>query len=380
MEASVLENTTTHYYREVSGDLLAKPDALAEIIDSHRGEKIIVFCNTPSDVDMIEALLRKRGISSRKLIGHVPPAKISSAIQDLKNGDAAALIVTDVSGQNIDLGNFDLSINYTMHSDPEIYLQRSGQMGGAAPKKAVSLVGPLDITHFHYLKKVAGFEFQQLEAPSEEDILAARLSSIKQIASSREIGDRTKIISEMILKDKESEKIVAFLLQNYFEPPAPPVVERYSSDDDEGGRRGRGGRRDDNRHNREDRRDERRDDRRDERRERTPVKKEARVYLGIGTNEKFSEDALKKLLEDLSPEHKDSIKRFSGREEYSFFDVEEEIADLVTSKLENADWKGKKLFVKEAIRIPLLRQEVEEKKEESEEEETSAEEEIQAEV
>lgn len=372
MEASVLENTTVHYFREVSGDLLAKPDALAEIIDANRGEKIIVFCNTPSDVDMIEALLRKRGISSRKLIGHVPPAKISAAIQDLKNGDAAALIVTDVSGQNIDLGNFDLSVNYTMHSDPEIYLQRAGQMGGAAPKKAVSLVGPLDITHFHYLKKVAGFDFQQLEAPSEEDILAARLNSIKQVASSKEIPERTKTIAEKIMKDSNSENIVAFLLQNYFEPPAAPVVERYSSgEEDEGGRRGR------NRNGRDERRDERREGR-EERRERTPVKKEARVYIGIGTNEKFSEEALKKLVEEASPEHTDAIKRFSGREEYSFFDLDEEIADLVTSKLENAEWKGKKLFVKEAIRIPLLRQEVEEKKEDSEE--STEEEEVQAEA
>jgi ATP-dependent RNA helicase DeaD len=366
METSELETTTVHYFREVSGELLAKPDALAEIIDANRGEKIIVFCNTPSDVDMIEALLRKRGINSRKLIGHVPPAKVSAAIQDIKNGDASALIVTDVAGQNIDLGNFDLSVNYTMHSDPEIYLQRTGQLGGAAPKKAVSLIGPLDITHFHYLKKVAGFDFQQLEAPSEEDILAARLNSIKQVASNKEIPQRTKTIAEKIMKDSDAENIVAFLLQNYFEPPATPVVERYSNgQEDEGGRRGR------NRSGR----DEQRDEQREEKRERTPVKKEARVYIGIGTKQEFSEEALKKLIEEVSPEHKDAIKRFSGREEYSFFDLDEEIADLVVSKLENAEWKGKKLFVKEAIRIPLLRQEIQEIEEKKEDSEESTEEE-----
>lgn len=380
METTALEQVSTpteptlHQYVEVSGDLLAKPDALAEIIEVNRGSGIVIFCNTPSDADLIEALLRKRGVTSRKLIGHVPPARVSKSVAEVRSGEAAALIVTDVSGQSLDLGQFEVSINYAMHNDPEVYLQRAGQMGGGAPKRVISIIGPLDITHFHYIKKVGGLEFSQLEPPSQEKIAGARVDALRKQAEAKKdsFDDRIKNVADLVLKDSDSKTIVSLLVQLAFEAPAAPT-QSYDRDDeddsprgdrgDRGDRRGRGRGRNDRGGDRDEggyegqprERGERHHRERGERPDRGPTKKEARLYVGIGTKMGFNEEALKKILAENCPEAAANLHRFSGRTGYSFFDVDEGMSDLVATKLSEVEWKGEKLFIKEAIKIPVLR-------------------------
>lgn len=380
METTAAEQVTTsseptlHQYVEVSGDLLAKPDALAEIIEVNRGTGIVIFCNTPSDADLIEALLRKRGVTSRKLIGHVPPARVSKSVAEVRSGEAAALIVTDVSGQSLDLGQFDVSINYAMHNDPEVYLQRAGQMGGGAPKRVISIIGPLDITHFHYIKKVGGLEFTQLEPPSQEKIASARVEALRKQAEAKKdsFDERIKTVTDIVLKDSDSKTLVSLLVQLAFEAPAAAPAPSYDRDHEEddshrgdrGDRRGRGR----GRHDRGGDRDEggyegqprergerHRDRERGERPDRGPTKKEARLYVGIGSKVGFNEEALKKILSEHCPEAAENLHRFSGRTGYSFFDVDEGMSDLVATKLSEVEWKGEKLFIKEAIKIPVLR-------------------------
>lgn len=383
MESTARE--TVHEYLEVSGELLAKPNALAEVIEENRTSPVVVFCNAPSDADLLEALLRKRGITSRKLIGNVPPMKVSKAVSEVKSREALALIVTDVSGQSVNLNDFDISVNYAMHSDPEVYMQRSGQQGGGTPLRTISLIGPLDLTHFHYLKKVGGLEFVQLQPASPEKISSARVESLRKDAHAKKdsFDERTKAVVEYIMTDPEVRDLVGLLVVNTFEViPSLSIAPTDRSEGDEEGRESRGGRdrgdRDrgerggDHRGDRHDRgrdrnnRRERFDD--GERAPRTPTPKEVRVYLGTGTAKGLTEEKLIALIEEKCPEAKDHIKRFSGRHNYAFFDVDESVAEVVTSKLADASHASEKLFVKEAIRIPVLRekQEVQETTESSE--------------
>jgi ATP-dependent RNA helicase DeaD len=50
-----------HMFCEVAGDLLAKPHALCDIIETQRPRSAIIFCNTKSDTQLVEVLLRRRG-------------------------------------------------------------------------------------------------------------------------------------------------------------------------------------------------------------------------------------------------------------------------------------------------------------------------------
>ena len=397
-------------YIEVGGDLLSKPGALCDLIEAEGAKATIVFCNTPSDADFLEVLLRKRGQKVRKLIGHVSQAKVLTTMEQVKDGEVSVLIVTDVAAQGIRLNMFDLCIIHATHSDPEMYLERTGQAGGEgeSPKKVVSLIGPLDITHFHYLKKIVEFDIQKIELPGFEQLAGARVRNLREEAQSRGALKNEKIapIARLILEDADKEEIVAYLLQNTLEvlPALSSAAEprEVSSDEFRGGRggdrgergeRGRGDRGDrgdrgerdrgGDRGDRGDRRDDRggrnehsakwqrgddfsdegddrqipEESRRRQERFNAPAKKEIRFYLGHGSAQGFSQDSFMKLLEKHAAASVDQVKRYSEREYYSFVDFSEDTANTVLEGLKEATLQdGSPLFLRRAIFIPVPRE------------------------
>ncbi len=92
-----------HIYYEVGTSLLAKPQALCDLVEYEAGSTCVVFCNSPSDADFADVILKKRGIASLKLIGYVPQIKLSKAIQQLENGEITALVLTDVAARGVPL-------------------------------------------------------------------------------------------------------------------------------------------------------------------------------------------------------------------------------------------------------------------------------------
>lgn len=265
-----------HNFFEVGPELLDKPKALCDFVEGEGLPRTVVFCNLPSDADLIEAMLRKRGIAARKLIGNVPPARIKQAMTQSNAKEVVALIATDVSAKLLEPGDFDLVINCSIPSDADVYSQRTTAGGAGNLKKAINLVGPLDKTNLHYLRKVLDVEIEQIELPTADSIAAAKLANLKGFVarSSEVIDERVREIASLIVKgsqseSSEAESVVAFLLNNFFQYAMPALtnVSEAGSDDDRGrGRRDRRGRGERSEGGREERGERGRDERgRDER-------------------------------------------------------------------------------------------------------------------
>lgn len=208
---------TKHFYYEVSGDLLAKPNALCEALEAAGAQASVIFCNSPSDADLVDVLLKKRGMKSQKLIGNVPPMVASRALRELKSGELNALVVTDIASREIDVEQLELVVNYSMPSDPEVYLHRSSRSGPTNKlAKVISLISPLDIANFHYLKKFVDFEFHLLTPPTKEQLLSLKVKQMqREAASAMVLNDpRLKELTAEILADSGKEEIVALLLRN----------------------------------------------------------------------------------------------------------------------------------------------------------------------
>jgi superfamily II DNA/RNA helicase len=99
-------------------------------------------------------ILKKRGIPSIKLVGYVPQIKLSKAIQQVQKGEISALVLTDVAARGVPLEEFDVVVNYSVPTDPEVYFHRYATETECKTKKVVSLVAALDLSNFHYLKKL----------------------------------------------------------------------------------------------------------------------------------------------------------------------------------------------------------------------------------
>jgi hypothetical protein len=89
------------------------------------------------------------------------------------------------------------------------------------------------------------------------------------------------------------------------------------------------------------------------------VDKEARLYVGTGSNQGLSEEALKEQVASSCGVGAETIHRVSVRGAYSFVDVPEDVADQVVEKLSEADapgTKGNKYFVKRAVTLSIPRE------------------------
>ncbi|MCB0321438.1 MAG: DEAD/DEAH box helicase, partial [Bdellovibrionales bacterium] len=283
-----------HEFIEVGHELLAKPEALATIIEVEGRPRVAVFCNNPSETDLLEVLLKKRGIRAKKLIGNIPDHAVRETMDQVRNGEVEAVVLTDISGRGFPIEEFDLVVHHAAPEDPEIYLHRLGHPDSSSRlKRSVSLVGSTDLGNFHFLKKVVEFDFQSKSLPSNEEVASARFQSFNQEVKAFSTEDPQVLEYARLIKEEGSqEQSILFLLNQYLKV----LPEALSNKKDKRSRRSRDrdfeggdheGSRDGRQKNGRDnswgdssrRRDGDRDDEQGERRPK-PTRKDIRFYVG----------------------------------------------------------------------------------------------------
>jgi ATP-dependent RNA helicase DeaD len=410
----VVGQAMQHEYFEVGTSLLAKPQALCDIIELEAGSSSIVFCNSPSDADFADVILKKRGISSVKLIGYVPQLKLSKAVQNIQKGEVSVLVLTDVAARGIPLEEFEVVINYSVPTDPEVYFHRYAGEGETKTRRVVSLVAPLDIANFHYLKKLGKLEFVQSELPGPEQLFVTKFGKLREQALEKSLINDPSLaaLADKVIADGSARDIVALLLHNTLSvmpsmKTAAPAREEYAAEESEeqeyeerpdrrgrgeGGQRGgRGRRQQRGRGSEEDRQPRAEDeyetrgegeeggrrgrrrgwqdsDKREEGRERDQnrrqsrrpqhVERDARLYVGAGLSQGLSGDAISQMISEVCGVESAAIRRLSVRNKYAFVDVPEAVADQVIEKMstQTAPQSGEKLLVKRAITVSITKE------------------------
>lgn len=373
----------THTYFEVGNDVLAKPGSLCDLIELHGCPATAVFCNSPSDADLVDVVLKKRGISSEKLVGHVPPMRISKAVKQAKNGEISVIVLTDVSGQSIDTEELDLVINYSLPSEPEVYLHRCGQTRSDQRLKAVlSLINPLDLTNLHFLKKVVDFPIEKGELPSKEQLGGQVLKKLTKQATDAASTFEARIteLTEQVLADKDAKAIIGLLLRNTLDviPTLQSMKSSESRGEGDGFRGGRGGERNSDRGGERGNREGGRDGgrrrggrnpsdemraggdegfngsedgfRRDRRQNLPPPEKHHRLYIGEGSKNGLTKEKLSEVITSQAGVQAEAIKNIKIRPNYTFVDVTEEASELVLNTFDVTSGKSK-LFARRATTV-----------------------------
>ena len=307
--ASSEEPTLQHFYCEVGADLLAKTVALCDLVETLRPRSAIIFCNTKSDTQLVEALLRRRGFDARRINSDLTQKQRNRIMKLIRDQELQLLIATDVAARGIDIAQLDLVVNYSIHDQTETYVHRTGRTGRAGRSgRAISLVGPRDFGAFHHLTKVLPLHFEKITVPSDAEVADARLTHLYELLRAQEIElkERDVLVARQLLREQGGieepsenlEQLIGKLCRSAIEHSVgleakgldeeeiPEELERRSAREDDrrrGGerdeRRGRGGRQDDRRGGRdgEERREGRRGgERRDDRRERGGERNERR--------------------------------------------------------------------------------------------------------
>jgi ATP-dependent RNA helicase DeaD len=407
-------NMTQHSYIEVGSDVLDKTNALCDLIETAGAEGVLVYCNSDSDTDLVQVILRKRGFEVERILSDRAEwnqSNPSDVMKKIANKEIAAVITNDSAVGSIAFENFDTVVNYGI-PEPSAYEAR---IGGETPSSklanVISIVGPLDFTGFHLLKKSLKIEIVTKPLPSKADVLASKVNKLVQAAEKVEFlnDERIAEMVKQINSNSKKDSILAMLLNNTLNvmpelKKAKPVRREQRDDDwqeggfrESNGRRERGGYREDREDGRRGRgrdrdrdRDRggygeqgegrfsrsRRDDSRpmsndadmeasgsdegmgmDRRRREEPPKKDIRFYIGSGSKDGLSKEAFAEMVQQHCGLPESEVKRFTLRNRYSFVDFAEEHAPAVIEKLAGASTKsGSPLLVKKATIISAPRE------------------------
>jgi len=156
-----------HLFCRVDGALTAKAQALAVFLDQHKPRSAIVFCNTKSDTELVEIMLRKRGIQSRRINSDLSQKERERVMGDFRSGDLSLLIATDVAARGIDVSDVELVVNYSLHDTIETYVHRTGRTGRAGRSgTALTLVGPQDFANFYSLSRRLQVPLTEVRLPA----------------------------------------------------------------------------------------------------------------------------------------------------------------------------------------------------------------------
>ncbi len=259
-----------HSYIEVGSDVLDKTNALCDIIETSSADGVLVYCNSDSDTDLVQVILRKRGFEVERILSDRAEWNESDPAETMKkvaNKEISAVITNDSGIGSIDFELFDVIVHYGVPESAAYQSRMGGDAQSSKLSKVVSIIGPLDFTSFHVLKKSAGVEIAQKQLPSKAEVMASKLNRLVQMAERGDFmnDERVAEMVKQIAGHAQRDAIIGMLLHNTLtvlpelkkNKEAPRPARRERSDDwqdgpprrddwrDGGGRRERGNFRDD---------------------------------------------------------------------------------------------------------------------------------------
>ncbi len=106
-------------------------DTLLRILAHENYERVLVFCNTKSDVERLTKMLEMRDVSAACIHGDMRQQSREQVMARFRKGNLRILIATDVASRGLDIDDVDAVFNYDVPDENEYYVHRIGRTGRA---------------------------------------------------------------------------------------------------------------------------------------------------------------------------------------------------------------------------------------------------------
>lgn len=144
-----------------------KPNLLLGLLRRETWNRLLIFANTRTGVEMITHKLKGNRFSAVGITGTVDQKKRLKIMQRFKSGEIKILVATDVASRGIHVEDIDLVINYDIPQDPEDYVHRIGRTGRVGKSgKAIMLACE---TYVYHLEAVEEFIGEKIKVEWAED-------------------------------------------------------------------------------------------------------------------------------------------------------------------------------------------------------------------
>ncbi len=352
-------------YYEV--DRRSKLDVLCRLIDLQDITFGIIFCATKMMVDELTEHLTARGYAADKMHGDMTQAMRERVIAKFRKRGLDFLVATDVAARGLDVDDVEVVFNYDLPHDGDDYIHRIGRTGRAGRSgRAITFVSGRELYKMQNIIRFTKGKIRRERIPTEEEVEKKRANSFyDSLHKTLEEGKYEKqdaLIGRLLDQGYVATDIASALMHLFGDDAVKPVEtvrDRYVAPH-----------REEYRHERRDfveraERPERteRFDRHERRPAATPgtglkadrtqgdVSHEAgmvRLTLGVGRDHNIQPGDIVGVIVGITKLPKDIVGVIRLQTKQSFVDVAEEHADLVASKLNGIDFKGRKLWCKRA--------------------------------
>ena len=120
---------------------------------------VMIFVNTKTRADDLQAYLTAQGLKVAKIHGDIPPRERKRIMNQVKNLDFEYIVATDLAARGIDIEGVSHVINDAIPQDLSFFVHRVGRTGrNGLPGTAITLYQPSDDSDIRELEKL-GIKF-----------------------------------------------------------------------------------------------------------------------------------------------------------------------------------------------------------------------------
>ena len=336
------ENVNHIYYLVHAKDKYA---ALKRIVDYYPRIYGIIFCRTRLETQEVADHLIRDGYNAEALHGDLSQAQRDLTMQKFRQHHTQLLIATDVAARGLDVDDLTHVINYGLPDDVENYTHRSGRTGRAGKRgTSISIIHLREKGKVRIIEKVIGKKFEAGTLPEPQEICTKQLYKVMDELERIEVND-TEIAPflpeifrklEWLTKEDLIKRIVSrefgHFLRYYADAPViEQPADRKGTDDDT--------------------RKSRRERRKGAEGGHQAEEGYTRLFINLGKRDNFYAREIINLVNRYVKGGKVEIGRIDLTNNCSFFEVPNEDADLVLSKMKRVKVGDRKVVVDHADRV-----------------------------
>lgn len=337
------ENVNHIYYLVHAKDKYA---ALKRVVDYFPRIYGIIFCRTRLETQEVADHLIRDGYNAEALHGDLSQAQRDLTMQKFRQHHTQLLVATDVAARGLDVDDLTHVINYGLPDDVENYTHRSGRTGRAGKRgTSISIIHLREKGKVRIIEKVIGKKFEAGTLPEPQEICTKQLYKVMDELERIEVND-TEIAPflpeifrklEWLTKEDLIKRIVSREFGHFLRYYADaPVIEQPTD------RKG-----DDRTEDRKSRRERRKGDDGNHQAEEGYT----RLFINLGKRDNFYAREIINLVNRHVKGGKVEIGRIDLTNNCSFFEVPNEDADLVLSKMKRVKVGERKVVVDKADQV-----------------------------
>lgn len=327
LKNSGASNISHEYYVVLERD---RYEALKRIIDFYPDIFGIIFCRTKNDTQIVAENLIKDGYNADALHGDLSQAQRDKVMSRFRSKNLKILVATDVAARGIDVDNVTHVIHYGLPEDVENYTHRSGRTARAGKSgTSIAIINTREVKKIDQIERIIKSKFVRKEVPKGVEVCEKQLLYLINKIRQTEVDEQAiasfveKAYEEFsdLSKEELIKKVVSLEFNRFlsYYKNAKDLnkvdTKRLKSSSER------------------------------ENYNRKKDKNNVPLFFNIGEIDNINPGALLRIICDNSGITKKSIGKIDIKNNFSFVNVNPEVAQLVINSMINKEYNGRKIRV-----------------------------------